>query len=189
MICRNNHRWKTTVAWGALLAAMMTAPVGALAEDKPASSSVAAQPDAKKEKPAQKADSGKAGAKGDAAKPAAGAKPEEKKSYYVPTRGYRLEPQPDIPPYVRNLGKTYDQFKGIDWLNVGLDFTRTLRVSPERLPPLDGHGDQPAQLAAQTLPQFSVAVAHARLCRHPGYSRSLPRRRRVPGLARLQQHL
>ncbi|CAJ0857773.1 hypothetical protein AMST5_01050 [freshwater sediment metagenome] len=121
MICRNNHRWKTTVAWGALLAAMMTAPVGALAEDKPASSSVAAQPDAKKEKPAQKADSGKAGAKGDAAKPAAGAKPEEKKSYYVPTRGYRLEPQPDIPPYVRNLGKTYDQFKGIDWLNVGLD--------------------------------------------------------------------
>ena len=67
------------------------------------------------------ADSGKAGAKGDAAKPAAGAKPEEKKSYYVPTRGYRLEPQPDIPPYVRNLGKTYDQFKGIDWLNVGLD--------------------------------------------------------------------
>lgn len=48
-------------------------------------------------------------------------KAEEKKSYYVPTRGYRLEPQPDIPPYVRNLGKTYKEFEGIDWLNVGLD--------------------------------------------------------------------
>ncbi|MGD9659380.1 MAG: hypothetical protein AB7U61_17360, partial [Methylocystis sp.] len=47
--------------------------------------------------------------------------PPEKKSYYVPTRGYRLEPQPDIPPYVRNLGKTYKEFDGIDWLNVGLD--------------------------------------------------------------------
>jgi opacity protein-like surface antigen len=45
----------------------------------------------------------------------------EKKSYYVPTRGYRLEPQPDIPPYVRNLGKTYEAFKGVDWLNIGLD--------------------------------------------------------------------
>ncbi|MCX7900048.1 MAG: alginate export family protein, partial [Methylocystis sp.] len=50
-----------------------------------------------------------------------GAQPDEKKSYYVPTRGYRLEPQPDIPPYVRNLGKTYKEFEGIDWLNVGLD--------------------------------------------------------------------
>jgi len=45
----------------------------------------------------------------------------EKKSYYVATRGYRLEPQPDIPPYVRNLGKTYKEFDGVDWLNVGLD--------------------------------------------------------------------
>ncbi|MCC3244429.1 alginate export family protein [Methylocystis sp. WRRC1] len=44
-----------------------------------------------------------------------------KKSYYVPTRGYRLEPQPDVPPYVRELGKTYKQFEGIDWLDVGLD--------------------------------------------------------------------
>ena len=45
-----------------------------------------------------------------------------KKSYYVPTRGYRLEPQPlHIPPYVRNLAKTYKEFEGIDWLNVGLD--------------------------------------------------------------------
>ena len=60
-----------------------------------------------------------------AAKPADGnapeAKPQEKKSYYVPTRGYRLEPQSDIPPYVRNLAKTYKRFEGIDWLNVGLE--------------------------------------------------------------------
>jgi opacity protein-like surface antigen len=53
--------------------------------------------------------------------PAAPAAPAEKKSYYVPTRGYRLEPQPDIPPYVRNLAKTYKEFEGLDWLNVGLD--------------------------------------------------------------------
>ncbi len=57
-------------------------------------------------------------ATGSAAAPAA---PAEKKSYYVPTRGYRLEPQPDIPPYVRNLAKTYKEFEGVDWLNVGLD--------------------------------------------------------------------
>lgn len=43
------------------------------------------------------------------------------KGYYKPTRGYRLEPEPDIPPYVRNLAKTYDAFKDIDWLNIGLD--------------------------------------------------------------------
>ncbi|RTL84224.1 MAG: hypothetical protein EKK29_14200, partial [Hyphomicrobiales bacterium] len=61
-----------------------------------------------------------AAAKTGAAKPEE-KKPEEKKSYYVPTRGYRLEPQPDIPPYVRNLARTYPQFEGIDWLNVGLD--------------------------------------------------------------------
>ncbi|ATQ70716.1 hypothetical protein Ms3S1_p10580 (plasmid) [Methylosinus sp. 3S-1] len=48
-------------------------------------------------------------------------KDKEKKSYHVPTRAYRLEPQPDIPPYVRNLGKTYEAFKGIDWLNIGFD--------------------------------------------------------------------
>ncbi|PPD46127.1 MAG: hypothetical protein CTY15_01760 [Methylocystis sp.] len=52
---------------------------------------------------------------------AAGGKPEEKKSYFVPTRGYRLEPQSDVPPYVRDIGKTYKQFEGIDWLNIGLD--------------------------------------------------------------------
>ena len=56
----------------------------------------------------------------DAGRPTA-APSAEKKSYYVPTRGYRLEPQPDIPPYVRNLARTYKQFEGVDWLNVGLD--------------------------------------------------------------------
>lgn len=61
-------------------------------------------------------------ASGKVEKPKAdGKRTEEKKSYYVPTRGYRLEPQSDIPPYVRNLGKTYKEFEGIDWLNVGLD--------------------------------------------------------------------
>jgi opacity protein-like surface antigen len=52
---------------------------------------------------------------------ASAAAPAEKKSYYVPTRAYRLEPAPDIPSYVRNLGKTYKEFEGIDWLNIGLD--------------------------------------------------------------------
>ncbi len=41
--------------------------------------------------------------------------------FYIKTRGYRLEPEPDIPPYVRNLAKTYGEYKDIDWLNVGLD--------------------------------------------------------------------
>jgi opacity protein-like surface antigen len=45
----------------------------------------------------------------------------EKTSYYVPTRAYRLEPQPDIPPYVRNLARIYREFEGYDWLDVGLD--------------------------------------------------------------------
>jgi opacity protein-like surface antigen len=100
---------------GAAVAALMAvSPSWALAEEKPAKSV------------ATKADAAKAGKDGkSAAKPADGkaadAKPEEKKSYYVPTRGYRLEPQPDIPPYVRNLGKTYKEFEGIDWLNIGLD--------------------------------------------------------------------
>jgi opacity protein-like surface antigen len=49
------------------------------------------------------------------------AAPAEKKSYYVPTRAYRLEPASDTPAYVRNLGKTYKEFEGIDWLNIGLD--------------------------------------------------------------------
>jgi opacity protein-like surface antigen len=48
-------------------------------------------------------------------------KPEKAKTYYVKTRGYRLDPAPDVPDYVRELGKTYKQFEGIDWLDIGLD--------------------------------------------------------------------
>jgi opacity protein-like surface antigen len=61
-----------------------------------------------------------------AAKKAAAAKIEEKKpekpkSHYVKTRAYRLDPAPDVPDYVRELGKTYKEFEGIDWLDIGLD--------------------------------------------------------------------
>lgn len=43
--------------------------------------------------------------------------------YYVKTRGYRVEPEPDPPSYVRNLSRTqFEQFRDIDWLHVGLDF-------------------------------------------------------------------
>lgn len=43
--------------------------------------------------------------------------------YYRPTRGYRTEPLPDPPLYVRALSQTQlEQFRGIDWLQVGLDF-------------------------------------------------------------------
>ncbi|MFI3190819.1 hypothetical protein BCS42_07610 [Crenothrix sp. D3] len=42
--------------------------------------------------------------------------------YYVKTRGYRVEPIPDPPTYVRNLSKTqFKEFRNIDWLDVGLD--------------------------------------------------------------------
>lgn len=43
--------------------------------------------------------------------------------YYVKTKGYRVEPEPDPPSYVRNLSKTqFEQFRDVDWLDVGLDF-------------------------------------------------------------------
>ncbi|MGH8558119.1 MAG: alginate export family protein [Methylococcales bacterium] len=43
--------------------------------------------------------------------------------YYVKTRGYRVEPEPDPPSYVRNLSKTQlEQFRDVEWLDVGLDF-------------------------------------------------------------------
>jgi hypothetical protein len=43
--------------------------------------------------------------------------------YYRPTKGYRVEPDPDPPKYVRNLSRTqFEQFRDIDWLDVGLDF-------------------------------------------------------------------
>jgi len=52
---------------------------------------------------------------------AANDRKDDSEGFYIKTRGYRLEPEPDIPPYVRNLAKTYGEFKDIDWLNVGLD--------------------------------------------------------------------
>jgi hypothetical protein len=43
--------------------------------------------------------------------------------YYRPTKGYRVEPAPDLPVYVRNLSKTqFEQFRDVEWLDVGLDF-------------------------------------------------------------------
>lgn len=42
--------------------------------------------------------------------------------YYRPTLGYRVEPQRDPPPYTRPLSKTqFEQFRDIDWLDVGLE--------------------------------------------------------------------
>ncbi|MGB5087333.1 MAG: alginate export family protein, partial [Methylocystis silviterrae] len=75
---------------------------------------------------AAKIDGAKAGGKDDALKvnkpaPGAAGAPAQKTSYYVKTRGYRLDPAPDVPAYVRTLGKTYKEFEGIDWLDVGLD--------------------------------------------------------------------
>ncbi|WP_424361687.1 alginate export family protein [Methylocystis parvus] len=121
MISRTNTRWMSSVALGALFVASAAAPAIAQGAAKSAPS-VAAKPDpAKAGKDAKGAPAAKPAAGKGADDKAADAKPEEKKSYYVPTRGYRLEPQPEIPPYVRNLGKTYKEFEGIDWLNVGLD--------------------------------------------------------------------
>ncbi len=43
--------------------------------------------------------------------------------YYVKSKGYRVEPLPDPPAYVRNLSRTqFEQFRDVDWLDVGLDF-------------------------------------------------------------------
>ncbi len=43
--------------------------------------------------------------------------------YYRKTKGYRTEPDPDPPAYVRNLSKTqFEQFRDVEWLDVGLDF-------------------------------------------------------------------
>ena len=43
--------------------------------------------------------------------------------YYQKTKGYRVEPETDPPSYVRKLSKTqFEQFRDIDWLDVGLDF-------------------------------------------------------------------
>ncbi len=105
---QRNRRFGTAIA-----ALMAVYPAGAFGEDTPPEKAVvkadvknAAKSNSSKQKPGAEA---------------AASASTEKKSYYVKTRGYRLEPQPDIPPYVRNLGKTYKEFEGIDWLNVGLD--------------------------------------------------------------------
>ncbi|SJM96076.1 alginate export family protein [Crenothrix polyspora] len=43
--------------------------------------------------------------------------------YYRKTLGYRVEPEPDPPSYVRSLSRTqFKQFRDIDWLDVGLEF-------------------------------------------------------------------
>jgi len=43
--------------------------------------------------------------------------------YYVKSKGYRTEPAPEPPAYVRNLSRTpFEQFRDVDWLDVGLDF-------------------------------------------------------------------
>jgi hypothetical protein len=43
--------------------------------------------------------------------------------FYQKTKGYRVEPEPDPPSYVRNLSKTqFEQFRDVEWLDVGLDF-------------------------------------------------------------------
>lgn len=100
----------------ALAALVAIAPAWALAEEKAAANAV----ETKAQETKKKASGSNKPLKPVAGQPAE-AKPQGPKSYYVPTRAYRLEPQPDIPPYVRNLGKTYKEFEGIDWLNVGLD--------------------------------------------------------------------
>jgi hypothetical protein len=42
--------------------------------------------------------------------------------YYRKTLGYRVEPEPDPPSYVRNLSRTqFEQFRDVEWLDVGLD--------------------------------------------------------------------
>jgi opacity protein-like surface antigen len=104
----------------AVAALVALSPAWAMAEEQAAAGSKTATPDAGVAARTDKAKP-KTGADGKAAADPKAAAPAEKKSFYVPTRGYRLEPQPDVPPYVRNLGKTYKQFEGIDWLNVGLD--------------------------------------------------------------------
>lgn len=101
---------------GTAIAALMAIyPAGAFGEDKPPENA-AVKADVKN---AAKSNSSKQ-------KPGAEAKllasaPAQKKSYYVKTRGYRLDPAPDVPAYVRTLGKTYKEFEGIDWLDIGLD--------------------------------------------------------------------
>ena len=44
-------------------------------------------------------------------------------NYYMKSKAYRIEVEPDPPSYVRNLSKTqFEQFRDVTWLDVGLDF-------------------------------------------------------------------
>ncbi|MFO1124806.1 MAG: hypothetical protein U1E25_05670 [Methylocystis sp.] len=99
MATSGNSKTLAAAALGAFVSGVLCVPDLAVAEDKEPSSVVSAKGD--KSDGAGKADASQktsvktktAGKKatGEAGAPAA---PEEKKSYYVPTRGYRLEPQP-----------------------------------------------------------------------------------------------
>lgn len=105
-----NSRKLTAATLGVVVGVALGVSDAAVAEDRATSGAVSTK--------ARQSDGARASAK---EKATASGAPGEKKSYYVPTRAYRLEPAPDIPPYVRNLAKTYKEFEGVDWLNVGLD--------------------------------------------------------------------
>ena len=117
------------------------------------------------------------------------AAPLVKKSYYVPTRGYRLEPQPDIPPYVRNLAKTYKEFEGIDWLNVGLDSRVRFEYRKDDYRPWTNTTTNPPTSQRKYFPN-SLWLSRTRA--YLGVQNILDPFRfvsRISGLARLQQHL
>lgn len=121
-------RMRKAFAGTAAMALVLAAPGFASAEDDAGASNGAKPASAKAGKAtsegAKTQAAGSSGGGAQKGKPQAaadGKQPEAKKSYYVKTRGYRLEPEPDVRNYVRNLGKTYKEFEGIDWLDVGLD--------------------------------------------------------------------
>ncbi|HLF95605.1 MAG TPA: alginate export family protein [Methylococcaceae bacterium] len=59
--------------------------------------------------------------------------------YYRKTRGYRVEPASDPPPYVRNLSVTqFEQFRDVDWLDAGLDFRSRYEYRENDLRPETG---------------------------------------------------
>jgi len=161
MASRNGSLLMTSVARWAIVASVSATPFGAFAQEKPASTSVSTEAGPKKD---EKARAGKndaktsdakttdAGKGGDGKAKPDEKKPEDKKSYYTPTRGYRLEPQPDIPPYVRDLGKTYPQFNGIDWLNVGLDSRVRFEYREDDYRPWTDSGTTPASSQRKYFP-------------------------------------
>ena len=110
MSTSKNRKKLRLAAFGAVVGAALSVPEIAGAEDKTPSNEVSGkvgQSDsgAKTAAPEKGSVKTKTDGEGVAAGPGAPAAPLVKKSYYVPTRGYRLEPQPDIPPYVRNLAR------------------------------------------------------------------------------------